>query len=218
MSTRALLVAQEAALALDYQGGASLETLASKYGCSANTARNILQRNGVPRRPCGPRANPLSETKTCSSCGAVKPRTEFYGGGKKTSECVPCFLEKNKERYLDPKVRERSLARSRRWQAANPGRNRARQRMWMRRLNSGWTQEQFAAAWERQDGRCAICKVQMIDGGRGPTSVHADHDHSSGKTRGLLCAHCNRGIGCLKDSVDSLQAAIDYLKGFNRAL
>lgn len=39
-----------------------------------------------------------------------------------------------------------------------------------------------------------------------------DHCHVTGKVRGLLCHNCNRALGLLKDSVDNLSKAIDYLK------
>lgn len=39
-----------------------------------------------------------------------------------------------------------------------------------------------------------------------------DHCHDTGKIRGLLCHNCNRALGLLKDSVHTLESAIDYLE------
>jgi hypothetical protein len=39
-----------------------------------------------------------------------------------------------------------------------------------------------------------------------------DHDHKTGKIRGILCDSCNRGIGIFKDDVNKLNEAIQYLK------
>lgn len=62
------------------------------------------------------------------------------------------------------------------------------------------TREKLALA---QNNKCAICKQEK------PLCV--DHCHNTQKIRGLLCDTCNRGIGFLKDNVEILQNAIDYL-------
>lgn len=46
--------------------------------------------------------------------------------------------------------------------------------------------------------------------------LSVDHDHQTGKIRGLLCNNCNRAIGLLKDSSDILYKAAKYIeKGGN---
>lgn len=42
-----------------------------------------------------------------------------------------------------------------------------------------------------------------------------DHDHTTGKVRGLLCHNCNRALGLLQDNKSYLQSAINYLKKCN---
>jgi hypothetical protein len=58
-----------------------------------------------------------------------------------------------------------------------------------------------------QHGRCAICKGSLDNG----LHTHTDHCHNSGKIRGILCNHCNRGLGEFKDNKQTLQNAIQYL-------
>ena len=48
--------------------------------------------------------------------------------------------------------------------------------------------------------------------GTEPLGLVIDHNHKTGKVRGLLCGSCNTGIGLLKDSPDVLDAAIEYLQ------
>ena len=40
---------------------------------------------------------------------------------------------------------------------------------------------------------------------------HVDHDHITGKIRGLLCVNCNTILGRAKDSVFILEAGKRYL-------
>jgi hypothetical protein len=61
----------------------------------------------------------------------------------------------------------------------------------------------------QQEGGCAICKCLPETQQNGV--LHVDHDHVTGLVRGLLCAHCNQGLGHFRDDVDLMRAAIDYL-------
>ncbi len=86
--------------------------------------------------------------------------------------------------------------------------------MSVRRVNSQYAgklrrETDFEWYWRIQNGCCAICGNAFIDS----TSAHVDHDHGTGKTRGLLCMLCNTGIGSLRDSIVVLKAAIRYLDG-----
>lgn len=77
-----------------------------------------------------------------------------------------------------------------------------------RRLSRyGITGEQYNELINKQNGVCAICKTEG-----NKRSLSVDHDHRSGKIRGLLCHNCNLSLGLCHDSVETLQAAIEYLK------
>lgn len=60
------------------------------------------------------------------------------------------------------------------------------------------------------DRGCSICGAGWAPGI--DVRLHADHDHRTGKFRGVLCQHCNHGIGQFYDDPALLDAAIDYLQ------
>jgi len=76
------------------------------------------------------------------------------------------------------------------------------------------THEQYQAILDSQNGKCAICNGDDIISP--VTNLHrllaVDHNHITGKIRGLLCRNCNRGIGLLGDSIERLESATAYLK------
>lgn len=64
-----------------------------------------------------------------------------------------------------------------------------------------------------QDGVCASCRRPETKVQFGTVRMlSVDHDHDTGKVRGLLCGNCNAGIGYFgNDEPELLRAAADYL-------
>jgi hypothetical protein len=76
----------------------------------------------------------------------------------------------------------------------------------------GITLENKADILAEQGGVCACC------GSSNPFTKNGfstDHDHLSGKVRGVLCKHCNTGLGLLGDNIAGLEQALLYLKRSN---
>lgn len=71
--------------------------------------------------------------------------------------------------------------------------------------------EEYCAMLERQRECCAICGNQRSVSRR----LFIDHCHVTKRVRGLLCSHCNTGIGCFRDEPGKLTAAINYLNQTN---
>ncbi len=67
----------------------------------------------------------------------------------------------------------------------------------------------YSQMFEKQKGACAICGTTTDPNER---SFAIDHDHVTGKIRGLLCTFCNTAIGLFKDDTALLLNAIDYLE------
>lgn len=124
--------------------------------------------------------------KTCSICKEEAP-VEYFGlrGNSTTvyrSECRGC---------RNYRVNLKN----------NPEVNRTRKY----KYRYGITIHDYNVLYTKQSGGCAICSVVT------ESNLHVDHDHCTGKVRGLLCSPCNTGIGKLKDSVENLKSAIKYL-------
>lgn len=74
----------------------------------------------------------------------------------------------------------------------------------------------YLEMYKEQSGLCAICRRPDATKGR---ALSVDHDHSccpSGTSCGtcvreLLCGHCNKALGLVADSKETLQAMINYL-------
>lgn len=70
----------------------------------------------------------------------------------------------------------------------------------------GLTRDELAAMLA-QHSVCAICGTANW-GRKGPV---VDHDHTTGRVRGILCGHCNMGLGRFRDNPDTLRMALEYL-------
>ena len=81
-----------------------------------------------------------------------------------------------------------------------------------RQRRFGITRYDYAEMFRLQNGVCAICSQPETATRNGRVKALAvDHDHSTGKVRGLLCADCNTGIGKLKEDRNTFLSAIKYL-------
>jgi hypothetical protein len=68
--------------------------------------------------------------------------------------------------------------------------------------------------FKEQNGVCAICGQPEVAIDKRTNIIKllaVDHDHQTGKVRGLLCQKCNHGIGNFNDNQVNLQLAIQYL-------
>ena len=59
----------------------------------------------------------------------------------------------------------------------------------------GITSVEYQQLWEKQGGRCLICKYKAS----GPKDLHVDHNHKNHIVRALLCPRCNSGLSFLED-------------------
>ena len=102
-------------------------------------------------------------------------------------------------------TRDRQIAAGKAYRAANVEKIKVRKKCY----EYGITAEQFNAMLVAQNHSCAICeRLLSLSKSRG---VNVDHDHGTGAVRGLLCSGCNAGIGQMRDDVNVLKRAVEYL-------
>lgn len=84
----------------------------------------------------------------------------------------------------------------------------------MKRLY-GISLEDYEKILVSQNGVCYIClglEPTKTRTGKEGKRLAVDHDHKTGKIRGLLCSQCNKLLGNAKDSIEILEKCIEYLK------
>jgi hypothetical protein len=135
-------------------------------------------------------------TVVCSVCGIEKEVSlypqrfgKLYG-----RQCKLCLaaMERNR-RATSPEYRQQQ--------------NLAWRRSMLKR-NYSLTLEEFDDIVAAQGGGCAICGRQNFAG----RYLAVDHNHDTGKVRGVLCDGCNRAIGQFQDDPDLLEKAAIYIR------
>jgi hypothetical protein len=136
-----------------------------------------------------------SNAKVCKHCNEIKLLIDYHENKEmrdgRSSYCKPCasyrakvWKENNKDRAKDQELQKKY----------------------------GISLVDHITMYKEQDGKCAICGIAEKDAPRGKLFV--DHDHETGVVRGLLCHHCNSGLGHFMDNLDNLKRAHWYLEDF----
>lgn len=104
---------------------------------------------------------------------------------------------------------------------------RANQRRWYVMWRYGTTLEDLEKLLHEQGGCCAICRrpwQACVAAKRVRYEetflqrLYVDHDHRSGKVRGLLCNACNTAIGLFEEDLNRFELAMAYLKRSSAAV
>jgi len=140
--------------------------------------------------------------KKCSRCKTVKRLEDFPPDNrmklKKQSWCYDChsgWRKENKE-YIRRKNKE--------WKDKNPH----YALNWARKRNYGISPFDVERLFQNQGGMCNGCLRNLFE----VRKWVVDHDHQSGKVRGLLCDDCNIILGRARDEVTTLLRLASYLQ------
>ena len=128
--------------------------------------------------------------KKCSHANALKWQ---HANPEKTAAMARSYRERNPEK---------AKAAAKKWYQANKAKKVFRTRL--RRY--GLTEEEYQNLLERSNNGCEICGEPFR------ATPHIDHCHDTGRVRGLLCSHCNHGLGKFRNDPQLLRKAIRYLK------
>ena len=146
-----------------------------------------------PQQPVG------ADARLCNSCGATKPNSDFYKRSDQThlrmAVCKEC-----------KKAYGRAYHARRRDEGTGFQETRRAYRL---RSYYGITENDYETLLTCQGGRCAICHTGS-NGSRAKFDI--DHNHQTGKVRGLLCSHCNRALGFIRDQPETAISMAKYLR------
>jgi Recombination endonuclease VII len=132
--------------------------------------------------------------------------------GQKRAACRANYY-KNRDKHLAlvQQYQQKNPDKTKVWRKTyrekNLGKCNAYVRRWVLKKKYGLTQEGWDKAFALQNGECAICGTS--DFSKHPPAT--DHDHITGRFRGILCSACNKGLGSFKDSPEILIKAAEYL-------
>lgn len=142
----------------------------------------------------------INGTKFCNGCKIKKPVKEFYKDKSQTcgitSRCKKCINIRclkwrkglGEEKFL-------AIIRKSDW----------------KKIGIFFSQEEYNNKFNQQAGCCAICGRHQSEFKR---RLAVDHNHKTGKIRGLLCARCNYIVGAVESNGDIIPIAKTYLKAW----
>lgn len=163
----------------------------SRRGCyckQCERSRGKLRREKLLARP-----RDVLQEKRCSVCKQVKKSESFH-------------RKRYSESGLNSRCREcEKIAKKRQWD--NGGQEKATAKRY------GVSTDYLRGLREGQRALCAICEEPLNL--KRHRERHVDHDHRTGKIRGLLCRGCNTGLGQFREKPDVLWKALQYLRKFS---
>lgn len=150
----------------------------------SNFSMVVMDGSESTKKYCSSHMRPVGRhplVRYCKSCGE-KDLTVFISG--RATLCNNC--DGHKERIRNPYYdRRRYLSKYR------------------------ITPEQYGALFEEQGGLCAVCHKPPL--GTGKQGLVVDHDHVTGRVRGLIHTTCNCLLGHAQEDIEILEGAIRYL-------
>ena len=130
---------------------------------------------------------------------------------QKRKESSKKYYEENKE-ACKQRTKEHPSCIAAREKYRNKPETKDKIRIWRLLQNYGITNQDYEQMLENQGFCCAGCGLHqnILE-----KKLNVDHDHVTGKVRGLLCGNCNRALGLVKDNMETLVRLQEYLEKSN---
>lgn len=119
-------------------------------------------------------------------------------------KCLECCRQYQRWHYQQNK--ETYAKKHKEWYQENKEEHKVNTRGKHRKRRYGVSQERFDQMLQEQQHTCAICGTVMGQ------EACVDHDHTTGRVRGLLCKTCNAGLGLFHDNWQIISSALNYLE------
>lgn len=154
---------------------------------------------------------PKSKTLPLSEMGFYRRKKRFPNA---YTVCSKCGQKKRLKDFSSERLVPDDLGLTLRavqvcW-ACSKARNKESMYFCQAKRRYGLKKEDYWELYQKQKGVCAICEGACRKNKR----LSVDHDHGSGRVRGLLCASCNRGLGMFLDNPLRLRKAAEYLESY----
>jgi hypothetical protein len=133
----------------------------------------------------------------CKACNLAAKKRRYDADPSKVVRAVQAWRRENPERFREYQAEYRS----------RPENKRKMRDLYYRRT-FGITADDFDRMLAEQSGACAICGERPEVEAR----MHVDHEHATGRIRGILCSRCNHAIGLLREDVALFERAVRYLR------
>jgi len=127
-----------------------------------------------------------------------------------TSEAARASNRRKHKKYIETHGGYKAVTEA--YESRQPG---ALRNSWYKHEH-GVTLEEFEAQIQKQQNLCPIGNHPFGKRGKQGDSPCQDHDHESGENRMILCRNHNVALGLFNDSIEDMQAAIDYLKQYKK--
>ena|ERR1700677_313284 len=144
--------------------------------------------------------------KKCPQCNEIKELADF-SKDKRRKDGHACWCKECNSAYLRARYKAdpvKHAEQGKQWRLENP--------LYRKTANLrdyGLTIEQFDIMRKQQNYCCAICNINED---KLPKKLHVDHNHDTGKVRGLLCGNCNTALGLLKENLFIMHSMRKYCR------